>query len=289
MIKLILLLSFIFSFNLVAQDLEECMLLGESYGNGKKKTSIPATCETIIKQNAYPAAVKEYAQEDVKVFGHKNFIFTELGPNSGLKKYQSPANLKTLVISGDVAGMEDILALDVDFKNRTTVALVIEEKTEQPAIFTYDLCVGGKLAPRRRIITSELEDATSLKINANQDKIYVLFESLGKIKTFNLLDYNTGNAINIMGNVQGSLDGPATVLAQVRDITFDGQGSIYILDSAAKKVYKFKESSFVGNISPSAERSVTGGNGRYQHIHFNSEKQLLEVTDSAGAVLNVNP
>lgn len=282
---LLTLAIFIFLPLLQAQTVEDCALQGESFGDGKSKQIVSDKCVELFSSKASSHAKKILVKDDIKVFGYKNILFTEIGSSSGLKKYQSPAHFKTLLITGSNPAFEEVIALDIDLERRMIIALVKSSKTQEEAIFTFELLVSGNILPKRRIETTELEGATSLAIDSVNQKIIVLFNNKAEIKSFNLLDNTAAKDGSQYGKVQKIWNAANSSLSSAEDLALlPDSDDFYILDSKSKKVVKLNQFK-AGSLG---EKDIYS-DLEYKQIEYNSDTNKLVVIDSQGKPLSINP
>lgn len=278
--------SLLFSGLVFSETLQECENQGARYGDGKSKTYISSSCENLFESKAHFHAKKELIDQDLKIFGYKNILFMHLGAKSGLKSLQTPANLNTLVITGEQAGFEDVLALDLDLVNNTVVALVIDSKTRKESILTFDLYIGGNITPRRRIYSDELTGATSLKLDTAKNLIYVLYKDDAKLASYHLMDNTYGVNAKKFGKVQSLLEKESSGLTSIQDLVLTKDSNdLFILDSKAKKVFQFNSLGF----SLIKEFDIYSDSKEYLQLELDSTSQALKVRDSKGGELTLLP
>lgn len=267
---------------------ESCYQESLNYGQEHQR-QYSQECKEFIFNNSYTNAYRNFEEKDVVVFGHGSSILAYIGERSGFEE-QAKAEQKKLPFEVEIGGsnmnIENILAIDIDFKDEMIVALVIERDSGKKAIYSFNLFSTGSHVPLKKFSTDYIQEATNIKIDNANEKIYVINESNGNTIAYNTdTDDRNTHHDKFKSTARDRLGGKGE-FSNLKDITFSPDGKeIYVLNGSSNKISIFnsggefdRESVKEKSISPSI---------KLERIEYSFEaKGVLAVTPQ-GKLVNI--
>ena len=169
-------LLFAFCFSTFADEkmLSLCEDQAHSFGDGRGKSKIQATCINAYKTAAGQTAIKKSSDGLMTVFGHRNIIFIE--------RPDKASGIRTDVLAGQSTTLEAATALSIDEKNNEIAVL---EKSGDILFFSSQIT--GNVAPYRVIKSQDLYGSTELAVDSINDQIIVVNNSKNSILFYSRL------------------------------------------------------------------------------------------------------
>jgi len=249
--SLIILFSLIL--NSYAQtSIEECATLAQYYGHATLSQEVPVECYGTIKElSASMQKVDGYT-----IAGHKNLLYIEL---DGILK----------LTSGNKTLLKEIIAIDA--APSEDLVFVLSKGQTSFEVLSFPISFAGNLAPRRRLVTEELEGATGLRSNPSKKELYVFSRENSWIKVFNQNADPNGKRAENSNAVKRSIIDVSPI-----DLAITGE-ELYILTDTEIMVFEREAN---GVATPLRVKNVSEF-GLVKNIKFDS-KQSLQLINEAG-------
>lgn len=269
--KKITLLVFIYSINCFSQVTSElCELKAKDLGSQSGiPQSIPSDCTNLIKSNQSLYNFDSTQAGDIKVYGHKNMLLTEI--------YQPNENgdlvLNTHYTSGEKSKLTNILAVEINTGDQRSY--VLNEENGQYSVYSYFYSDGGNNVPARKLITTQIINATNIKVDNSSSLLYVVSSQEGWVKVFNMHADPDGPRDENKLDMLKSLFGINSELTSPIDITFTSS-EVFILDESKILVFNASDN---GNVTP--KRIIQGFNTNLDNskdIEISQDGQSIVVT-----------
>jgi len=169
--KLLFITTLLIAFNIHAQiELEDCAIAGDHFGSQTSiPSSIPNECHQLLKNAKTTYNFHKSPDQLVSVIGSKNLLLTTL--------YKEDENKKLLIqkrhiTSGENSKLTEILAVKTNQFDQKTY--VLNQDKNNFSLYSYFYNSGGNNVPARKLISTEIFNATNFVIDNNAEEIYVI-------------------------------------------------------------------------------------------------------------------
>ena len=239
--------------------IEECAVLAQYHGHATMSQDVPKECYGIIK--GLNASMQKTAKHTIA--GHKNLLYIE---SEGLLK----------LISGNKTLLENVKAINA--APLDDLIFVLNENETGLEVLSFPVSFGGNLAPRRRLVTGELEGASGIKADTKNKGLYVFSKDQSWIKVFNQNADPNGKRAENSNKVLRSITGVSPIDLEIVDT------KLYILtDQEIIVVEKDQE----GEVNPLRSKDITEY-GFPKHIQYNQSEKILELINNTGELFKIS-
>ncbi len=212
------------SFSLHAQIvIDDCVEAGKYYGSQQKvPVLIPTECKDVILSKDILKVSSISNSEMIKAYGHTNLLYIRIFQLDEKNVLEQTADH---FISGAKSKLTNII--DIKISELDQKVYVLNENNGQYSIYSYFYSSGGNIVPARKLITTEIKNATSFRIDSESKELAVMSSSEGWIKFFHIEADPDGkrakNSNSVLRLIEGALESP-------QDILFIGS-IIYVIDN----------------------------------------------------------
>ncbi|MBC75292.1 MAG: hypothetical protein CME64_04685 [Halobacteriovoraceae bacterium] len=240
-------------------SLEECAVLAQYHGHATMSQKVPKECYEIIK--GLNASMQKTAKHTIA--GHKNLLYIE---SEGLLK----------LISGNKTLLENVKAIDAAPSD--DLIFVLNEKETELEVLSFPVSFGGNLAPRRRLVTNELEGASGLKADTKNKELYVFNKNQSWIKVFNQNADPNGKRAENSNKLLRLITGVSPLDLEIIDT------ELYILTDREIIVV---EKNHEGEADSLRSKDITEY-GFPKDIQYNKSEETLELINNTGELFKIS-
>lgn len=205
--------------------------------------------------------------------------------NSPLKasmgEKQSVYGLNNMILTYDdsiTAGPETLLSQIVDMKisPEEDRVYVLNQDGRKSSILSFPAEYGGNIAPRRKLITDELENATGFVLDFPAKRIYAISQMEGWIKAFNLHADPDGRLPE--HSTELLFEAPLEPLA-AKDLSVSSS-EVFVLEGDRIRVLS-------KNLEPKLDQVIEGAGqlSNATHIEYDQTKKALIASNHEGPIM----
>lgn len=239
--KLALLIFTLLSFEIYSQSVQDCADQAYQYGMFQNAPTINDNCKDVVLNNAYVNAIDYSKDNYIQVFGTENMIrveFHEADING------NPVLKVSGIISGVHSQLHKIKALDIDDIKKQVYALN-ENREGELGVVSVQAIRDGSLAALTKLYTEEIEGATNIRTDRNNNELYVV--SSNWIKVFHIDAHHRSSRPEMSIALKRRIEGYNTQLEHVKDVVVYGENLLVL---SGQKVLLFPRVSVDSDVAP---------------------------------------
>lgn len=247
--------------------IESCYESARYYGDATQAITPPLECYELSKQQLN--YINSDASSDYSVIAGHNMVYVE-----------NLSTQKTNLLAGSKTMLNNALATELSVDEDRVYVLNAQEDSRE--VLSYPISFGGNLAPRRKLLSQQLDFASNISINYEQKELYVISEQQGWIKVFNLHADPDGKRPEHSTRMKREIFEVQSEQLNPIDIA-TSETEMFVLSN--DKILIFPQSSS-GSVELS--RVIAGENTQIlsaKRIRYNRQEQTITVTNLDGLEL----
>lgn len=219
------LVAFLFiSFYSFAQvSLQTCSDEAKLYAKAEQLEGMPAGCDSLVKSSPQ----SKILLPEIELYAKSNMIYFD--------RYTIDQNgTRTLIssnlLAGDQTRFGNVIDLDVSLSDMRF--FVLSSDGDDLSVFSYTTEYGGNLAPKKKLITSELQGTNKISVDSNDSKIYAISSANGWVKSFHLNADPDGflseNSVERVRIIDAAINSPVDVASSSSEVFILEQDKILV-------------------------------------------------------------
>lgn len=208
-----------------AQSLDECIAQASYVDPIIGAPEISESCKTTVAQSANTNSIDYSNDNYIQAFAAGNILYTIFYENDSAG---NPVVSVEGLSAGRFTSFTNLKALEVDEVGKR-IFLLDEELDGSYSVISVAANKVGSLAPKTKLFSEELNEAENIKLDSENQELYVMGSNW--IKIFNLNAYSGSFKAEHSDKKLRAIAGNITGLENIKDLTIKGD-KVYVLDGS---------------------------------------------------------